>query len=710
MVAPMMQAVALLCAMLSPAFPVAAQEAEPTSLQPVVVTATREAVDPLLVPAAIDVVEGDDIRRAQPVLKLSESLQRIPGVVVRDRNNDAQDEQISIRGFGARASFGVRGVRLYTDGIPATMPDGQGQVSHFSLQSADRIEVLRGPFSALYGNAAGGVVALYSAASPPQSRLDLGFVAQDDGLQRSWTWLRGPWRSGQGGYSLDAADVDSDGYRRHAASRRTQAQGLLQGTIGSATRYTILANSLDLSAQDPQGLTATELAMDRRQASSGALQFDTRKTVRQQQLGARLEHDAGEDNTFTLTGYFGERRVAQVLSVPVGAQRNPLSGGGVIDLDRGYHGIDARWRWESRLFDQPLALTAGVQREVSDERRRGYENFIGTQLGVRGALRRDEDDRVVGLDQYLQVEWQPGDRWRVHAGLRRATVRFEAGDHYITADNPDDSGRLDYARTSPVLGVLYRVTPSLSVFANAGSGFETPSFSELSYRSDGRSGFNDALRADRSSSYEAGLRFRRGMLELSAAAFDSRTRDELIVVANEGGRSVYANAGQTGRRGLELSLSGVAATRWHYAVAYTLLDARYRDDVAFCAQVPCLETDIEIPSGNRIPGLPRQSAWGELRWQGSDDLDIALQGQFVDRVFADDANTAVAPAYATVDLAVERRLRIGPIQWTGFARLDNLLDRAVIGSVIVNERNGRYFEPAPGRGWTLGLSGRLLFD
>ena len=681
----------------------------PTPLGTVVVTATRSAEDPLLVPAAIDRIDAADLHRAQPGIDLSEALQRVPGVVARDRQNDAQDLQISVRGFGARATFGVRGVRLYTDGIPATMPDGQGQVSHFALESADRVEVLRGPFSALYGNASGGVIALYSAAPPAQPQMSLGVLAGSDRLQRVSAWLRGPWTAAGGGYSLEAARVDNDGYRAHSASHRNSGQMLLQGTFAGATRYTLLANSLDLQADDPQGLGAADLVVNRRAASAGALLFDTRKSVRQQQLGLRIEHDLNPSQRITLAGYSGNRQTTQMLSVPVAAQSSPFSGGGAIDLDRDYRGVDARWRWSPQL-QRPFAITVGVQRDVSDELRHGYENFIGERLGVRGRLRRDERDRVTGTDEYLQLQWQPGDRWRIDLGARHSALRFDSRDRYVTADNPDDSGRLAYARTTPVAGMLFRITPSLSLYANAGSGFETPTFNELSYRNDGRSGLNDALRPARSTNLEAGLRLRNGETRFSAAMFRSRTSDELVIAANQGGRSVFANAGQTRRQGLELDVSGAFASRWHYALAYTWLDARYQRAFALCATTPCTSPDLLIPAGRRIPGLSRQFAWGELRWQASADADVALEARFVDRVFANDSNSAAAPAYARVDLSVQRRLRTGAVEWTGFARIDNLLDREIVGSVIVNEGNGRYFEPAPGRSWMLGLNARIIFD
>ena len=680
----------------------------PTQLDTVVVTATRDADDALNVPASIDRIEADDIRRAQPRTNLSESLQRIPGVLARDRQNFAQDLQISIRGFGARASFGVRGVRLYTDGIPATMPDGQGQVSHFALDAADRIEVLRGPFSALYGNSSGGVIQLFSAPPPARPEFSAGLLTGSDALQRGTLSWRGPWNHA-GGYRVDAAGFTTDGYRDHSRARRNSLQAALSGGLGPDGSFNVIANALDLRADDPQGLSRDELDADRRAASPGALRFDTRKRVRQQQLGAHLQHGLGAGR-LSLTAHGGTRDTVQFLSVPVAAQASPRSGGGVIDLDRGYGGVDVRWRRAGTLLARPFTLTAGLEYQHSGERRRGYGNFIGEQLGVRGALRRDERNDVRSFDQYLQADWGIAERWRLDFGVRRSRVAFRSRDRYITTGNPDDSGRIRYARTTPVAGVLFRASPWLSVYANAGSGFETPTFNELAYRSDGRSGLNTELRPARSDNLEAGVRARRNGTRFGVALFRSRTRDELVVAANQGGRSTFANAALSRRQGAELSWSGDWSPQWHYAVAYTLLDARYQRAFVVCGAAPCARPDTAVAAGNRIPGLPRHSAWAELRWAPSATFDLALEARALDRVFADDANTAAAPGYASFDLSAQKRWHRGALELTGFARVNNLFDHGIVGSVIVNESNGRYYEPAPGRHWLLGLDATLVFD
>ena len=683
--------------------------ASATELDRVVVTATRQADDALLVPAAVDVVGSGELHRARPALSLSESLQRVPGVVARDRQNQAQGLQVSIRGFGARSSFGIRGVRLYSDGIPASMPDGQGQVSHFMLESAGRVEVLRGPFSALYGNSSGGVVSVFSADPPPHPQLSAGLDAGSDGLRRASLSWHAPWADSDGGVLVDGVLVDEDGFRDHSASRQVSGQAVLKGGFGDGGRYSVLINTHDLRADDPQGLTAAELRVDRRAASAGALNFDTRKTVHQDQAGVHLEHPLSARHALELVAYGGTRETTQMLSIPVFVQADPRQGGGAIDLDREYGGADLRWRWTTQLADRPFSLVAGVEYGVSDERRRGYENFAGDRLGVYGALRRDEDNRVSARDAYVQADWQPAERWRLNLGVRHSEVRFTSDDRYITADNPDDSGRLRYSRSSPVAGVLFRATPEVSLYANAGGGFETPTFSELAYRPDGAGGLND-LGAARSRNMEVGVRARTARLAYSAALFDSRTRDEVVVVANEGGRSVYDNAGTTRRRGAEFSISGSISPRWHYAAAYTFLDARYASDFVVCAQAPCGAGDLLIEEGHRIPGLSRHAAWAELRWGVDADTDLILDGRFADRVYVDDGTDESASGYAVFDLAAERRFEAFGLQWRSYARLANLLDREFVGSVRVNDGNGRYYEPAPGRGWVIGLRAVKAFD
>lgn len=691
MSSPKKSACALLVALLAPA--AAAQESVQV-LPEIVVTATRSPQAAFDVPASINAVSisADDAR-----IKSSDYLLQVPGTLARDRQNYAQDEQISIRGFGARATFGVRGVRLYTDGIPATMPDGQGQTAHFNIASAERIEVLRGPFSALYGNSSGGVVQLFTAegATPAQWNVTAG--GGSDGARLARISGRGVERIGS--YSVEASYFGTDGYREHSAAERFLTHARLGFQLGNGGTLTLLANGFDMPlADDPQGLTAAQVQADPRQAAPSAKQFNTRKTVRQDQGGAIYEQAIG-NSQLRLLAYGGQRAVLQYLSVPVAAQASPLSSGGVVDLDSSYGGADARWSWRGALVGRPLEVTGGLSYDRQNQQRRGYENFVGSELGVRGNLRRDERNQVYNFDQYLQGEWQLATRWFASAGVRQSEVRFKSEDRYINDTNPDDSGRRGYAASNPVAGLSFCPDDRWRLYASYGRGFETPTFNELAYRPGGETGLNFDLPAARSNNFELGARHRYdggGALEL--AVFDARTRDELVVFSNMGGRSTFQSAGRAQRRGLELGWRHPLASQWTAALSYTWLQAQFRSDFSNCATP---ET-CTIPSGTAIPGVPRSHAYGEIRWtQPSTGWRLGLTLQALDQVPVDDAGTQHAPGYALWGLdAAYSRSGSG---LSGFVRMQNLLDQRYIGSVIVNESNGRYFEPGPGLGFFAGL-------
>ena len=682
-------------------------------LPAVVVTGTPTEADALGVPASVDRVEGDDLRRGRPQVNISESLGSVPGLQARDRQNHAQDVQVSMRGFGARATFGIRGLRLYVDGIPATLPDGQGQITHADLASAERIEVLRGPFSALYGASSGGVLQVFTEEGRGAPQLRVDGMAGADGLWRSGLLLRGNTQpGGRGvGYVLSASKFHTDGWRDHSAADRSQANAKLTLRPHPDGRLTLVANRIVLSrAQDPLGLTRAQMEADPRTVDPAALTFDTRKQMDQSQAGLTYEHHLGEAHSLRLMAYSGQRDTLQFQSIPVATQGNPLHPGGVIDLARDYGGMELRWTWHTALAGAPLTLVGGLARDTLREHRAGYENFVGATTGARGRLRRDERNRATATDPFLQAEWQPAPRWSVQAGLRRSSVRFDTRDAYIAGPNPDDSGRVRFSATLPVAGVSYAIRDDLRVYAAAGRGFETPTLNELAYRADGTTGLNTLLSESRSTSVELGLKGRApGGGAWTAALFRTGTRDEIVTQTSAGGRSTFQNAGRTQRDGLELAWS----QRWHShlraELAYTRLDARYRDGFVTCAGVPCLVPTLQVPAGNHIPGLARDSLYASLAWQPPAGWRAGAEWRALSRVWVNDRNTDAAAGHGVASAYVGYAVQRGGWDVEGFVRVDNLLDKAHVGSVIVNEGNGRFFEPAPGRRWFAGVAGTLRF-
>ena len=700
-----------LMASLGSSFDAGAQRAPtPTELPPVVVTATRIDSRAADVPASISRIDGSEVRNGHALVNISESLGAVPGLLARDRQNYAQDVQISVRGFGARSTFGIRGVRLYVDGIPATLPDGQGQISNVELGSVDRIEVLRGPFSALYGNSSGGVVQVFTAEGEGAPRFGFGVSGGSDGALRFGVQASGA-SAGGFGYNLSASRFRTDGYREHSATERTLGNAKLTFRPDVDNKLTLIANSLALpTAQDPLGLTRAQYEANPRGVDASALDFDTRKSVNQTQLGVIYERRVDTANALQVTFYGGHRGTQQFQSIPKATQAAPLNPGGVIAIDRNYEGTDLRWTTKTQAGDAPLTLVGGIAFDVLAEHRQGYQNFIGTTLGVRGALRRDEINDVSSFDQYLQAAWQFAPRWSLNLGLRHSRVSFTSTDAYVVGTNPNDSGRAAYTATLPVAGLMFAVNGDLNVYATAGRGFETPTLNELAYRSGGQTGLNFGLQAATSNSVEVGVKAKLGSWgEATLAAFRTDTAREIVTQTNLGGRSTFQNAGASRRTGLEASWSGTYFENLRAQLAATLLNATYRDGFLTCTAVPCATANVSIPADNRIPGTARGALFAALNWAPPAGLRGGVEARYVTGVFVNDANGDAAPRYAVAAASVGYVMLIGNWELNGFVRGDNLFNRRYVGSVIVNEGNARFFEPAPGRTWLASLSATLKF-
>lgn len=676
--------------------PAHAQATAP-ALDPVVITTQRMRESAFDSSAAISAVTREVIESAGPQVNLSEVLNRVPGIVALNRQNYAQDLQISIRGFGTRSTFGARGVRLIVDGIPATMPDGQGQASNVSLASAGRIEVLRGPMAQLYGNSAGGVVQVFTGPDAEQPTLTLSGAAgpyeqRKVGLKYSTTTADGD------GITLDASRFDTDGYRQHSAARRGQFNARWQRELSRDTHVGVVLNALDQpDTQDPLGLTRAQWESDPRSVASAATDYDTRKTVRQNQIGTVVEHRFSETTLFTGRLYLGERNLFNALGIPLTAppQASNTGSGGVVQFDRGYGGMGAQLSHRITLEEgRALRLTGGIEYDRMRENRQGYIN----NFGVQGALKRNERNVVENRDAYLQASFDIHRDWTLTAGARSIDVRFRTRDYFIqpgvppAPDNPDDSGSVGFNGVNPVLGFTWHAAKTLNVYFNAGRGYETPTFTELAYRNVG-SGLNTDLQASSSRHLELGAKWKLGQQRLDVALYDIDTKDEIVVDTNTGGRSTFRNAGPTERRGLELTHVAQLTDSLLSTLSLNVLHARFAD-------------------GRRLPGTPERSAFAELAWAPKaawGGFHSGIEAVHTGSLMVNDGNTDAAPTVTLLNLRAGFAQSFGGWRFTQLLRLDNATDRRYAGSVIVNEANGRFFEPGLPRNWLVAVTASHAF-
>lgn len=679
--------------------PLAAQ-AENATYQgdPLVVTGSRYQASGWQLPFSVNRIDAERATQGKPGVNLSEALGSVPGLVVQNRQNYAQDLQISSRGFGARSAFGIRGIKLLADDVPLSNPDGQGQAATFDLDTLERIEVLRGPFASVYGSNSGGVIQLFSRDGEGAPKLALDTSQAAYGTSRTRVSAEGG--NDRAGFIINRSHFETDGYRDHSGA-------ILDKTFAKLTLYPDDLSKLSLSfseldqndTQDPQGLTWDQVQADRRSAAPSALQFDTRKTVDHRQFALNYERSFAA-GTWQSTLYSGTRRVTQYQSIPVFVQAPASQSGGVIDFERRFHGIGNRWIQSFDLGSSLLTVTTGLDYDYSRDDRQGYENFIGTTLGVKGNLRRDEHNEVTSLSPYVQAAWQLG-KLELQAGLRHSQVEFDVDDRFLS--NGDDSGSVTYRKFTPTLGASYTLLPDLNIYASWGKGLETPTLNELSYSGPDNS-FGFALKPATSEQIEVGLKARLAQAtSLQLALFQIDTDDELVVESASGGRSRFQNAAQTRRRGVELALESRLSDTLRANLAYTQIDATYSKDFTSNGRL--------IEEGNHLPGIPARTLYGELAWQPFEGFSTAVEGLYRSKLYVEDSNTAkTAPSHALFNWQARFEQKAGALTFNQVLRIDNLLDREYIGSVIVGDGNGRYYEPGPERAWYVGAGVQYQFD
>ena len=685
-----------------------------TILEDVVTTSNRFEQKSFDAPASLQAVSREVIEDAGPQVNMSESLNRIPGVVALNRQNYAQDLQISIRGFGARTQFGVRGVRIIADGIPATIPDGQGQSATVSLTSTDRIEVLRGPLAQLYGNAAGGVIQTFTREAPDRPELLIQGHTGSFGTNRTdWQYAE---KKGKFGLVADYSTFKTDGFRQNSQAERNQFNGKLTYQHNDQTRIDVIANVFDMPyGNDPAGLNQAR-AMSTPEMSTRTQ--NQRKIIKQNQIGTVLTHAI--DGVSKVSGriYGGKREMTHFSNVQTtpGIPTTATWNG----LDRDYYGLGLSYSSKSTIAGKDTLWVTGFDFDKSTEINQ-TGNSTTNNAGKNGVLNRNEDRLAQNTDFYAQANVLLNEKWSILGGARSTNVKLaSAGLGGYTSAPIGSLGEATFNAVNPVLGVTYHVTERMNIYANYGRGLETPTLAEMSYDLSLANTFNTSLRASRSNHYETGLKWlpnNRSRVDL--AFYYVKTSNEIITAKSDGVTAFTNNPGGTTRKGLELAYQNQFASSMKFNLTGTLIDAEFNDAFMYTTTTGGVTTTSNVNSGNKIPGIPNGMAYSNLQWSSTDFhrnkyrqvMGTLATFEFVAAGANHSRDTNLenlkAGGYSMYNLRLAHRVDVSSMTFTAYGQLNNLTDKKYIGSVIVG--NNAPFEPSPGRNWMVGLNAVTRF-
>lgn len=673
-------------------------------LSPIVTTGTRSEQNSFDLPIAIDVVTKKDIQNGQLQMTLSESLIRVPGITAQNRNNQAQDPQISTRGFGSRSAFGVRGVRVYVDGIPLTMPDGQGQPGVVDLSAIKSIEVMRGPFSALYGNSSGGVIQMFTENAPEKPEVGGTVMFGSYGTKRQILNAAGSYDGVE--YLLNVSHFETDSFRDHGKGDKKMATAQFKFNISDDTKLSTLINWFEQDAQDPLGLDRARAysSSTRNQSITAASLANTGVKRDHTQVGFNLEYSVDANNKISFIPYIGTRGNEQVLTTTPLSTRLATTSARLSEIEREFYGIDWRWDNNGTLASLPYTLTLGLTYGKSTDDRK--DTNILANGGAVNVANRNEENISKNFDQYIQGKLSLTPKFDIHAGARRTKVSLDIKDNLLSV-NGDNSGSVDYQKTTPVIGAIWKATTSTNLYVNFGKGFETPTFIESAF-DDVTAGIaskpNLNLKASESNNAEIGFKsFLTDNTLVNMTLFHVTTKNEIVADRTVAGRSSFTNANNTKRTGAELSVDSNFENGISTFLSYTLLNAKFDSDFTTTSR-------NFIAAGNRIPGTYRSQIYGEIAWNYKPlGFFSAFEGRHNSKVYVDDRNTDTASSYTIFNLRAGFEQTIENWRFKEFLRIENMFDKEYVGSVRINDGNRLFFETGADRNYLLGLSANYQF-
>ncbi len=672
------------------------------TLDQVRVTVTRAEQTAQRTPWAVDVIRRDAIRRAQATVGIDEALNNVPGVIVSNRYNASVDQRLSIRGAGARANFGIRGVKTLLDGVPQSLPDGQNQLTNVDLADIARVEVLRGSASSLYGNGSGGVIAFETDRSAPDP-FSATARATSGSFGLSKVQGRAAGRSLRATTSLSVSRTRSTGSRMYDTSETRQAMATFDYGLTPARTLEVRAQYAESPvARNPGALTSAEYARNPDSASATNIARGANKALSQGQVSARL-HGTGESRDWSVVGYVQRRFVDNPLATaPPGAPSGAAGAaiGTLSTLNRWVTGGRADASWRARVGGRSVTVNAGGDVERSFDIRRNRRVTGGVATTAADTVFLDQGESVVAVGPFVSSQLSPVEPLTISAGVRQDWVTFRVTDNFL-ADGSDNSGQRTMSALSHHVGASWVFGAGLSVYANVAFAFETPTTTELSARPGGQGGFNPDLGPQRIHTLEGGIRgdLASGRLRYALTLYEATYSDAITQYLETNGRAYFRNAGGTRNRGVEGGLTASVTSWLDASLAWT--ESRYRF-TRYLA--PRTATVTDTLDGKRVAGVPDRFVRGTLRARrGAWSLDV--EHTWSGALYGDDRNTVLVESWGWGVMNVRAAWdgTVAGMRVTPFAAVNNLRDVRYVGSVTVNGAGGRVLEPAPGRNFYVGV-------
>ena len=648
-------------------------------INPPKVNATRVEKNIINIPASVSHIGKEKIQLGTEQIGLDESMGKVPGVFFLNRYNYAQDLRLSIRGFGARSSFGIRGVKIIVDGIPETLPDGQGAIDGVDIGSIYKINVIRGPSSSLYGNASGGAILIETERGSKLPFIELRNTYGDFNLNKQQLKIGG--ETANLNYLLNISNTSVDGYRENSEFENKQFNGRFEYSLsGKSSIVSTIHHTDQPLANDPGGITAEDVTTNPRQARSQNLNFQAGEKVKQTRLGLVYKTQLNKSRAIEVRTYNTNRDFSNKL---------PFQNGGIVNLDRSFYGGGLKYTEEGNLGKYQNRLLLGIDYDRQDDNRSRYNNL----LGVKGTQTFQQDELITSLGAYFQNETKLNDISEITLGLRHDNVAFDVTDKFL-ADG-DDSGKINLNEFSPMVGISLKASSNTNIYATVSKAFETPTTTEFANSSGG--GFNQTIKPQKSTNYEIGIKTFNNKYSFEAAIFQTDVKDELTPFedSEQPGRTFFTNAGSSDRHGLELTSTRRFYDRFEFSTTYTYSDFKFNH---------FRNTGGEIYDGKRIPGIPKNLLNFNLSWSNESGAYANLDTTFTGEFYADNGNQTKVDSYTVSNLRLGKNFIRNDLDIGFYLGVNNIFNEKYNSNIRINAYGTRYFEPAPKQNVFFGIT------